>query len=115
MAYDSQKDKEIKGWRIPVAEGQVAVVSLKSYNGGDPRLQIGPLEINQDGKIIHGRIKRWSWSGLLKLREALDEVIELMDELAAKGKSAARKGTNSKSEALIQTPERMREPIKESL
>lgn len=86
MSYDPKHDKEIKTWRIPVTDNEVAVVSLKSYDGGDPKLAIGPLEIDQDGKIIHSRIKRWSWSELLKLREVLDQAIEKMDSLAAKGR-----------------------------
>ena len=89
MAYDPKKDKEIKSWRIPVADDQVAVVSLKCYDDGDPKLQIGPSEIDQGNGVIHGRIKRWGWSELLKLRDALDEAIDKMDELAAKGKSTA--------------------------
>ena len=89
MSYDSKRDREIKTWKIPVTENQTAVVNLVAYSGGDPKLQIGPLEINQDGKIIHSRIKRWPWGSLLKLRDVLDEAIELMDEQAAKGKSAA--------------------------
>jgi len=88
MAYDSKKDKELEVWKIPVVENQTAVVSLKAYDGNEPKLAIGPLEINQDGKIIYSRIRRWGWSELLKLRDALDEAIDKMDALAA-GKNTA--------------------------
>ncbi len=89
MAYDSKKDKELGIWKIPVVENQTAVVSLKAYDGNEPKLAIGPLEIDQDDKIIHSRIKRWSWSELLKLRDVLDEAIEKMDALAAGKKNVA--------------------------
>ena len=88
MKYNLNKDRTIKSWEIPVAEEQTAVVSLKSYDGGDPKLQIGVLEIKRDGKIAYARIKRWGWSELLKLREVLDEAIDKMDELAAPGGKA---------------------------
>ena len=80
MAYDSKKDKEIKSWRIPIADEQTAIVALKTYDGHNPKLQIGPMEINSNGNVIHSRVKRWGWSELLKLREVLDEAIELMDK-----------------------------------
>ena len=89
MSYDSTKDRVLETWKIPIVENQTAVVSLKAYDGNEPRLAIGPLEIDQDGKIIHSRIKRWSWSELLKLRDVLDEAIDKMDELAAGKKSVA--------------------------
>ena len=87
MSYDPKQDKEIQTWQIPIADDQTAIVSLKSYNGGDPKLQIGILEIEKEnGEIVHARIKRWGWSELLKLRDVLDEAIEKMDSLAAGGK-----------------------------
>ena len=83
MSYDPKQDKEIKTWRIPVTDDQTAIVSLKSYNGGDPKLAIGTLEIEKEnGEIVHARIRRWSWSELLKLRDVLDEAIStILDAL----------------------------------
>lgn len=89
MSYESKQDKTLKAWRVPVTDTETAVISLKSYNGGDPKLAIGPLEIEKEnGEVVHARIKRWSWSELLKLRDVLDNAIELMDELAASGKKS---------------------------
>ena len=88
MSYDPSKDRQVKAWRIPVTDDQTAIVSLKAYAGSDPKLQIGPLEIDREGEIIHGRIKRWGWSELLRLRTVLDQAIDRMDELAASGKKA---------------------------
>lgn len=84
--YNSKLDKEIKVWRITITNEQTAIVSLKSYDGGAPKIQIGPVEVNQDGKIIHSRFKRWGWGEALKLHKALGEAIEKMDSLAAKGR-----------------------------
>lgn len=91
MSYDPAKDKELQVWRVPITDTETAIVSLKSYNGGDPKLQIGTTEIEkEDGTVVHARIKRWSWSELLKLRDVLDEAIEKLDGLAAgKKKNAA--------------------------
>ena len=49
------------------------------------------MEIKKEnGEVVHGRIKRWSWGSLLKLRDVLDEAIDKMDSLAAgKKKNAA--------------------------
>lgn len=85
MVYDPKKDREIKSWRITVKDHETAIVSLKQYDGGDPRLQIGPLEIKKpDGELVYARIKRWGWDELHDLRDVIDEAIELMDEVAAK-------------------------------
>ena len=63
---------------------------LREYDGHDPKLAIGPTEIQtENSQVIHSRIRRWGWSELLKLRDVLDEAISTMDEQAAKGKSAA--------------------------
>jgi len=88
MAYDPTKDKVLKTWRISVTDKETAIVSVASYNNGDPKIAISTTEIEKEnGEMVHGRIKRWGWGEALKLREALDEAIEIMDKLAAGKKS----------------------------
>jgi len=82
--YDPKKDKILKSWRIPVTENQAAVINLVSYDGGDPRLQIGVLEISQSDGVIYSRIKRWDWDSLLQLKDVIDQALEKMDKLAVK-------------------------------
>jgi len=82
MDYNPKQDKIIEDWKIPVTDTQTAIVSLKSYDNNDPKLQIGVIEIKKDnGEIAHARIKRWGWSELLKLREVLDQAIDKMDDM----------------------------------
>ena len=89
MVYEKHKDKVLKEWRITVTDTQTAVVSLKCYDGGAPRLQIGPLEIKKpDGEIIHSRIKRWGWDELHDLRDAIDQAINMIDDMAAGKKTS---------------------------
>lgn len=89
MAYDPKKDKVLKEWRVTIADGQVAIVALKSYEGGSPKLTIGPLEIEKpDGSVVFGRVRRWAWDELNELRDAITEALELIDDLAAKRKTA---------------------------
>ena len=90
MSYKKSKDRILKVWRIIITNAQTAVVSLKSYDGGKPRLQIGPVEIEKPNcELIHSRIKRWGWDELHDLRDAIDQALELMDELAVKRKKKA--------------------------
>jgi hypothetical protein len=106
MSYDIEKDRTIQEWRITVADNQTAVVSLKCYNGGAPKLQIGMCEIKRpSGELVHGRIKRWSWGGLLELRDAIDQAIDLIDDMAAGKKKQMPPGRTNReleSEKLIE-------------
>jgi len=65
---------------------------VKRYRGGEPKLQIGPLQIKkEDGSIIFAKVRRWSFQDLLALRTVLDEALDLIDDQAAKcgGRSKA--------------------------
>ena len=52
MAYEPKKDAILISWRIAVTDDQTAVVSLRQYNGGDPRLQIGPVSAESKVSIM---------------------------------------------------------------
>ena len=93
MGYDSTTDKLLMSWKIPITDTETAIVNLCAYDGGEPKLQIGTTEIKKgNGEVVHARIKRWSWSELLKLRDVLDEAIEKMDSLAACKKKSTSDG-----------------------
>jgi len=82
--YDKRKDKILKSWRITVTDKQTAVISLRQYAGGKPRLQIGVMEIKKEnGEVIFGKLKRWGWDELQELRGVIDQALEVIDDLAA--------------------------------
>ena len=90
MAYDKNKDRLLKEWRIPVTDTTTAVVSLKTYAGGTPKLQISVLEIQkQDGGVVFAKMRRWGWDELHDLRDVIDQAIDLMDDLESKRKKTA--------------------------
>lgn len=90
MSYEKSKDMILKEWRITVTDATTAIVSLRSYDGGVPKLQLSVLEVRkQNGEIVFGKMRRWGWDELHDLRDVIDEAIELMDELAAKRQKTA--------------------------
>ncbi len=56
MAFDESKDKTIAEWRQ-----KDFVVSVRQYNGGERKLQIGPREVEKaDGSLTHRKAGRLS-------------------------------------------------------
>ena len=76
MSYDPAKDKILKTWRIPITDNQTAIINLISYDGGVLKLQVGPVEIERDGKVIYGRIARWGWDEFQQLQEVMNQAEE---------------------------------------
>lgn len=73
MAYDAAKDKEIKTWK----HEDGLYVSLSQYNGGEPKVQIGPRAFKKtDGTEGFGK------AGRLTLRE-FGWLLSLQDEIQA--------------------------------
>ena len=68
--------KEIKSWRIPVADGQVIVVSRANLKRG--------------GKVVCGRIRRGRLDELLQLQKMVDLAVEeALKKLAKQGEKLA--------------------------
>lgn len=77
MAYDKNKDKEIKVWRH---EGGL-MVSLHRYNGGDPKVQIGPRAyVKGDGSEGYGKAGRLNMDELRWLHGLHEEIMQEADE-----------------------------------
>jgi hypothetical protein len=73
MAYDSSKDKEIKSWK----HKDGLFLSLYQYNGGEPKIQIGPRAYKKaDGSNGYGK------AGRLTLEE-FGWVLSLKDDIRA--------------------------------
>lgn len=54
MAFDSSKDKVIKSWSFDGLE-----ISVRSYNDGDAKVQIGPRTFERkDGSVGHRKAGR---------------------------------------------------------
>ena len=54
MAFDSSKDEVIKSWSFNGLE-----ISVRSYNGGEKKLQIGPRTFERrDGSVGHRKAGR---------------------------------------------------------
>jgi hypothetical protein len=73
MAYDESKDKEIKTWQH---QGGL-YVSIYQYNGGEPKIQIGPRAYRKsDGSLGYGRTGRLSLEEMGWLFGLKDEIRE---------------------------------------
>jgi hypothetical protein len=71
MAYDASKDKELKSWK----HKDGLFICLYQYNGGEPKIQIGPREYKKsDGSAGYGK------AGRLTLEE-FGWIIGLKDEI----------------------------------
>jgi hypothetical protein len=73
VSYDAAMDKEIKTWQH---QGGL-FLSIYQYNGGEPKIQIGPREYKKsDGSTGYGK------AGRLTLEE-FGWIIGLKDEIRA--------------------------------
>ncbi len=77
-AYDPDKDKILKSW---TSEEAGLVVAIASYDGGEPKLQIGPrVYVKKDGSSSQRKAGRLTLEDLEWFYGVIDEVRE---ELAA--------------------------------
>ncbi len=76
MAYDASKDKEIRTWQ----HKDGLYLSIYQYNGGEPKIQIGPREYKKsDGTTGYGKtgrltLEEFGW--VLGLRDEVREEIK---------------------------------------
>ena len=81
MAYEAAKDQEIKTWK----HENGLYVSLYQYNGGPPKVQIGPRGYPKaDGSDGFGKVGRLSL-------EEMDWLFGLKEEVRAAAKEAVGK------------------------
>ena len=59
--YDKDLDKVLKEWRVPISSERELSITVRSYGGGDAKVQLGPyIRIDGDGKDIgvYGKLGR---------------------------------------------------------
>jgi len=86
--YDKDKDKILKEWRHRISSERELSLTVRSYNNGDPKLQIGPyIRINDEGEDIGvwGRLGRMDLTDLETVFALLPKAIKFMQKLE-KGK-----------------------------
>jgi len=87
--YDKDKDKILKEWRHRISSERELSLTVRSYNNGDPKLQIGPyIRINDKGEDIGvwGRLGRMDLTDLETVFELLPKAIKFMQKLGKKEK-----------------------------
>ena len=73
MAYDSNKDKQIHYFNLETGPTSELCFSIRSYNGGKPKLQISRT---RDENFL--KVGRLSLEEVEFLREIIDEMIDVM-------------------------------------
>jgi hypothetical protein len=75
MAYNEDLDKVLFDGNIESEDGTVLKVSVYSYNGGDPKLQIGPREYTKkNGDKGYRKAGRMTAGELEKLVDMLPDL-----------------------------------------
>ena len=81
MAFDEEKNVVLKEWKSPLDDGCYLHISLVSYDGGEPKLQIGPRDYkDKDGEVKPGRLGRLGWDDMQFLSESVQEAIDFLGE-----------------------------------
>ena len=87
--YDKEKDKILKEWRHKISSERELSLTVRSYNGGDMQLQIGPyIRIDDEGNDIGiwGRLGRMDISELEIVFDLIPKAITFMKKLDKKAK-----------------------------
>lgn len=74
MAYDEKKDKMLKEWQY-----NGLCMSVHSYDGGAPKLQVGPRTYpKNDGTVGFSKVGRLSGPEVVWLRDKMPEIMATM-------------------------------------
>lgn len=87
--YDKEKDKILKEWRHKISSERELSLTVRSYNSGEAKLQIGPyIRIDSEGNDngIWGRLGRMDLSELKIVFESIPDAIKFMKALNKKEK-----------------------------
>jgi hypothetical protein len=72
MAFDETKDMTVAAW-----EHEDLAVSLRQYNGGAVKFQIGPRTVEKrDGSLTHRKAGRLSLDEMRWLAGIMPEIVE---------------------------------------
>lgn len=82
MAYDPDKDVELKAWRLATG----LQVSVNQYNDGEPKLRIGPRFIaKKDGTESMAKAGGLTQGEVMEFAHLVGDILDVMRE-ANKGK-----------------------------
>ena len=80
MPFDPEKDKILKKWKC---EETGLLITINQYNGGEPKVQIGPRAFTKrDGSESQREAGRLSMEDLMWLYDIIDEVKDELSKLA---------------------------------
>lgn len=79
MAYDQNKDKLIKLFEFK-GDKNSFLVSIFSYDKGDPKLSMIRSYLKKDGTIGYSPVGRLNLREVTYLKENIDEIIKIMGE-----------------------------------
>jgi hypothetical protein len=84
MPYDPSKDEVIKKWRC---EDTGLIVTINRYDGGEPKVQIGPRILKKKDGTNRAPVKagRLTIEDLTWLYDIIDEVKEVMSDMVGPG------------------------------
>lgn len=78
MAYDKEKDREIKSWK----HENGLYVCIYQYNGGEPKIQIGPRAYKKaDGSEGYGKAGRLTLEEMAWIFGLKDEMRETVKKV----------------------------------
>lgn len=77
MAYDSKSDKLIKLYEYK-EDKNTLLISIFSYNGNEPKLQMHRMFESDSGIAKHGKVGRMTLKETQYLKENIDEIIDIM-------------------------------------
>ena len=80
MPFDPEKDKILKKWKC---EETGLLITINQYNGGEPKVQIGPrVFIKKDGNESQRKAGRLTMEDLMWVYDIIDEVKDELSKLA---------------------------------
>lgn len=85
--YDKDLDKVLKEWRHKISSERELSLTVRCYNNGIPKLQIGPyIRLDSDGKDIGvwGKLGRMDLTELEIIFESIPDAIKFMKKLEKK-------------------------------
>ena len=80
MAYDSDKDETIDSVELECENDKnIITVSLKSYDGGDPKIALEKKYENKDGEWKSAKLGRLTIDEARKVNDALTLLLESVE------------------------------------
>lgn len=79
--YDKDKDVVLKEWCHEISSERELSITVRSYDGGEPKVQIGPyirIDVNGNNIGVWGKVGRMDVMDLEPVLELLPKVLKFM-------------------------------------